>query len=182
MANQDESQGEPREDGTDAVITRQVVEENEAALLALARRMLRRPEDAEDAVQEAWISALKSAPTFERRANLRTWLTAILRRRIFDHYHGERTFDAGVDELAVFTAPEHYDLHEAATRAVGELSKLQELERTAITLCDLDDCDRGEAAARMHVTRGHLRVLLHRGRSKLHEYLRAQDVGAEILC
>ena len=58
------------------------------------------------------------------------------------------------------------------------MSELTELERQAVTLCDVQDLDRDEASERMGVTRGHLRVLLHRGRHKLEASMRASGVGA----
>ena len=40
----------------------------------------------EDIIQETLYSGLKSLHNYEGRANERTWLTSILRRKIFDHY------------------------------------------------------------------------------------------------
>jgi DNA-directed RNA polymerase specialized sigma24 family protein len=56
------------------------------------------------------------------------------------------------------------------------MENLTELERRAVTLCDVDDLDRDEASEAMGVTRGHLRVLLHRGRHKLEASLRAEGI------
>ena len=47
-------------------------------LLSVARRFLGNNEDAEDAVQEAFIRAFKSIHTFEERAQLHTWLHRIV--------------------------------------------------------------------------------------------------------
>jgi RNA polymerase sigma-70 factor (ECF subfamily) len=164
------------------LITRQVIEEHRAALLAHARRLVRRPEDAEDAVQEAWIGALHSAASFEGRASLRTWRTSILRRRVVDGYRKQRLYVPLTSELPGPADPERRDLEEAAARAKTALAQLQELERRAIMLCDIDDCDRAEAAAHLRITRGHLRVLLHRARAKLERQLQAEGFGAEVLC
>lgn len=51
---------------------------------ALAR--VRRPEMAEDLVQETFLSALKASARFEGRSTERTWLTGILRHKILDYY------------------------------------------------------------------------------------------------
>ena len=47
-------------------------------LLSVARRFLRNNEDAQDAVQEAFIKAFRAIGTFEERAQLHTWLHRIL--------------------------------------------------------------------------------------------------------
>ena len=168
---------------TEAVITSELIAEYTPGLLRQARRMLRRPEDAEDAVQETWFSALRSASAFEGRSSLRTWLTRILRRRVFDRYHSERLFEPLLEEPLYEGehGPEPHDLYRAATQVTAALSGLQDQERTAIVLCDVDDCDRLEAAERMRIKRGHLRVLLHRGRTKLERELALRGMGAEIL-
>lgn len=43
-------------------------------------------EMAKDLVQETFLSALKAMSNFQGRSNERTWLTAILKRKIIDHY------------------------------------------------------------------------------------------------
>jgi RNA polymerase sigma-70 factor (ECF subfamily) len=44
----------------------------------MAMRWLRNPEDAEDAVQDAMLSAFKHIARFDGRAQMLTWLTAIV--------------------------------------------------------------------------------------------------------
>lgn len=51
---------------------------------ALAR--VRRPELAEDLVQDTFLSALKGKDRFQGRSAVRTWLTGILRHKILDYY------------------------------------------------------------------------------------------------
>lgn len=43
-------------------------------------------EDAEDLVQETFISALKSYANFEGKSSPKTWLFSILKHKIIDHY------------------------------------------------------------------------------------------------
>ena len=47
------------------------------------------------------------------------------------------------------------------------LRRLTTLERGAFTLCDVEELERDEAAAQLNVSRGHLRVILHRAHNKL---------------
>jgi len=165
------------------LITSEVIALHTPALLAFAQRALFRPEDAEDAVQETWVSALKSAHTFEGRSSLRTWLTGILRRRIFDRYHAQRRVEPLFAEPVADDEDrlDALDLREAAAFVSSGLSELRDQERTAILLCDVDDWDRDAAAEHMQITRGHLRVVLHRARTKLEQHLKVQGVSAQVL-
>lgn len=54
---------------------------------ALAR--VRRPELAEDLVQETFLAALKSMDQFQGRSTERTWLTGILKHKVLDCYRAQ---------------------------------------------------------------------------------------------
>jgi RNA polymerase sigma-70 factor (ECF subfamily) len=162
-----------------ALITSSTIQELSPGLFAFAYRAVRQREEAEDLVQDTWISALRTVPSFEGRSSLRTWLVSILRRRIADRFRRDRPTEpfeeekvsahaeAAEDKLAAF---------EAANIASRAMVDLTDLERTAVTLVDVQDLERDEASERMGVTRGHLRVLLHRGRHKLESALEAEGV------
>lgn len=57
-------------------------------LLRFARLQLRDQTQAEDAVQEALLSAMNGSEQFENRAALKTWVFAILRNKIIDQIRG----------------------------------------------------------------------------------------------
>src|SRR5512147_2421653 len=63
---------------------RSQVEAQRPYLLRFALLQLRDPDAAEDAVQEALLAALAGETGFGGRANLRTWLTGILKHKIVD--------------------------------------------------------------------------------------------------
>lgn len=161
-------------------ITSSTIAELSPGLFAFAYRAVRQREEAEDLVQDTWISALRTIPRFEGRSSLRTWLVSILRRRIADRFRREKHAEPFEEEkvLTLTDAPEErIGAFEAANLAARAMGALTDLERTAITLCDVQDLDRDEASEQMGVTRGHLRVLLHRGRHKLETALKAEGVG-----
>ena len=64
------------------------LERHGTALYRFARARLGRSETAEDLVQETLLAALQSHERFQGRSSERTWLLAILRRKIVDHYRG----------------------------------------------------------------------------------------------
>lgn len=69
---------------------------------------VRKPDVAEDLVQETLLAALKSRETFAEQSTERTWLVGILRHKIVDHLRSRsrgvagRTEDDGTDWLAEF--------------------------------------------------------------------------------
>jgi len=163
------------------VITPAAIEELSPGLFAFAYRAVRQREEAEDLVHDTWISALRTAPSFEGRSSLRTWLVSILRRRIADRFRRARPNDPLEEEKLAAppsTPDDKLDAYEAAALATRAMEALTDLERRAVTLCDVEDVDRDEASELMGVTRGHLRVLLHRGRAKLGEALKTQGFEA----
>lgn len=164
------------------VIDEATIRRLEPALVGYARRRVGSADVAADLVQDTWIAALRNISSFAGRSSLRTWLVSILRRKIVDLYRRERHSVSFLEERHGDTWLPRMDGRiddEAAVQEVGKaLHHLPEKERQAITLVDVLDLEREEAARQMEVTRNHLRVLLHRGRLKLRAELEARDMAA----
>lgn len=62
----------------------ELVSQFHGRLLSFARRRLKQNADVEDAVQETFLSLVKSLGSFRGEASLETWLFQLLRRRIAD--------------------------------------------------------------------------------------------------
>lgn len=71
---------QPSSDWQDDVFVEQLRQQ----MLQFAVLQLNDPQQAEDAVQEALVGALKNASGFARRAALKTWVFAILKNKIAD--------------------------------------------------------------------------------------------------
>lgn len=149
-------------------IDKRLVRELGPGLLSFAQRTVGDRAVAEDLVQEMWLGALRSAGRFEGRSSVRTWLTTILRRRIAERYRRGHVHEA-FDEDEVLLELDDVDplvAQEEARQARQLLSELDGREQLALTLCTIEDVDRDEVCAQLGVTRGHLRVLLHRASQK----------------
>jgi RNA polymerase sigma-70 factor (ECF subfamily) len=100
------------------------------------------PEEAEDIVQETFVSFLRSVPSFRGEARIYTWLCAIARRKLIDHYRrqGRRAKrDAGsFDERCATIATDEPLPDELLTDAelrravLTELWQLPDLYRQAL--------------------------------------------------
>lgn len=164
---------------TTATIDTATIRQLEPTLIGYAQKRVGRPDLAHDLVQETWIAAIGSISSFAGRSSLRTWLISILRRKIIDAYRRERSSVSFLEERHAESSGGEQDrrvYEQAALECVnGRLAELPEKERMAVTLIDLRQLERDEAATEMGVTRNHLRVLLHRGRNKIRETLVSED-------
>ena len=152
------------------LITADTIRELNPVLMQTARRLLSRREDAEDLVQETWCCAIKAAPSFAARSTLKSWLRKIMRNRYVDRIRRERSSEELDEERHADATDMPHELLEKARdaeQATRALRRLTQIERVAVTLCHMEDLDRDEAASQLKVSRGHLRVILHRAHSKL---------------
>lgn len=164
------------------------------SLHRMALRKLRDAVEAEDAVQEALLSAYKHLDQFNGGAQMSTWLTTIvinaarmqLRRRS-RHIHlslDQQLFDEQEYSLAEQIAsdspsPEDVcresELHEHVTRL---LTRLSPRLRKVFQLRDLDGLTTREAAVILGVSAGTAKAQLMRARAKLRELMRRPESAA----
>lgn len=160
-----------------AWVTR-LVHEHRASLARLARREGLGPEDAFDAVQEAFFTfvtlpqarSLVDEPTQSRRlllvlvrnvARNRRRLHAVARPHVGDPQvvDGLAAEGASVQELL--------EAAEEQIRLVGCMRTLSEVPRAVVTLRMLDDLPGEDVARTLGITPSHVAVLLHRAKANL---------------
>lgn len=148
-------------------------------LLRVAQRMVSNPAHAEDIVQETWLSAISCAHSYQGRSTVLTWLIAIMRRRVCDLRRKSRRRMQELDESCCIVEAswaEPFHARDNLQSLEAAFAQLTELEREAILLCDVRDSEREAAAQELNVSRGHLRVLLHRGHQRIREAVRSTNV------
>jgi RNA polymerase sigma-70 factor (ECF subfamily) len=165
-----------------------VLSRNLTGFQRVAMRRLRNPEDAEDAVQDAMLSAFKHITRFEGRAQMSTWVTAIvinavraqLRRRLRQTFlsldqpaqDGQLTIgDLVADQRPT---PEQTLAEYERLKLVVKLTRsLPPSQRMAMQLRQRDDgLSIKEAAEVLGVPVGTLKAQLARGRVTLRQQLR----------
>ena len=160
----------------------EILSKNLPRFRRVAMRWLRNPEDAEDAVQDAMLSAHKHIDGFRGRARLSTWITAIvinavrmqLRRRTRCHIVPlDQTLQDGqvlISELIADPRPtpeqalERSELRALVTKVACGLPAEQQ---AALRLRQVDGLSIREAAQRLGVPQGTLKAQLSRGRAAL---------------
>jgi RNA polymerase sigma-70 factor (ECF subfamily) len=174
--------------GGDAAALRALVEREHGTMFRLALATLRDRALAAEAVQDAWISILEALPKFEGRASLRTWMCTIaLNRARTLAARAKRTVPmSDMDDPAVepscfnalgfwsSTPAEWSESPEqlASRREVREavlacIAELPEMQRTVLTLRDLEGWSSEEVCNLLSLSESNQRVLLHRARSKV---------------
>jgi RNA polymerase sigma-70 factor (ECF subfamily) len=160
------------------------------ALYRVARRLTRRPADAEDLVQETYARALRGAATFVPGTNLRAWLFRVLRNAFLDGVRREGRaipVDAGADPDG---APDPAAAGDGWLRGDAELERLRRVvgeeieealralseEARTVVLLDVEGLGEAEIAEVMGCAPGTVKSRLHRARvalrARLAEYRR----------
>jgi RNA polymerase sigma-70 factor (ECF subfamily) len=173
-------------------------------LFKFALVRLRDATQAEDAVQETFLAALKGGRKFAGRSAERSWLTGILKNKIFDHFRkaGRETsftdlnfyadeesdrfvnegwgkggwlHDVGPQEWA--NAGESLD-NEAFWKTYRDCSaKLPKNVATVFTLREVDGLESKEVCTLLNISENNLWVMLHRARMALRRCLEINWFG-----
>jgi RNA polymerase sigma-70 factor (ECF subfamily) len=154
------------------------------ALYRYALDRLREPAEAEEAVQETLLAALKARGEFQGRSQPLTWLMGILKRKVVDRVRAAARAARGVDlnDLdAWFDArgkwrksPRPWDDPAAAAERSefwgvvrGCLAALPARMAAAFTLRTLEELPPAEVCRELAISPGNFWVLLHRARLQL---------------
>jgi RNA polymerase sigma-70 factor (ECF subfamily) len=108
-----------------------LVEGHRDELHAHSRRILRSPEDAEDALQEALVKAWRALPAFEGRSSLRSWLYRIVTNASLDEIHRRPKRVVPIDLDGAPSATDwHTEAHGPATE--GHYLTREDFERALV--------------------------------------------------
>lgn len=176
-----------------------LLERHHGWMMRLASTYVGDPHAAEDVVQEAWLTVIRSLDRFEGRSTLKTWIFGIVmnlaraRRRkeerllpftsFFDrHAHTVDPARFGSDGMWRERPQTWENVPEAKMLASETLEKvrqaieaLPERHREVIVLRDVAELDASEVTGRLGISPENQRVRLHRARAAvrkaLEEYL-----------
>jgi RNA polymerase sigma-70 factor (ECF subfamily) len=173
--------------GDDAAFE-EVVRENAARLLVVARRYLSSEEDAQDAVQDAFLSAFRSIGQFRGGSRLSTWLHRItVNAALMKLRTRRRRPEEPIDDLLpgflgdghMTQAPAEWRpltdelMARAETRmlVMTSIKSLPESYRHVLLLRDIEELDTEEVAEILGVSPNAVKTRLHRARQALRRLL-----------
>ena len=167
-------------------------------LYAIALRMTRNPEEAEDLVQDTFIKASRSREQFTQGTNLKAWLARILtntfinryrrsglEKTVFENAESETTAAEGwfsAASMRHLRQPEEVALAPIVeTEIARALDSLPNDYRLAVILCDIQEFSYEEIAQIMGTPIGTVMSRLHRGRKLLQKSLYDHAVSLGIV-
>jgi RNA polymerase sigma factor (sigma-70 family) len=167
-------QGDEAEDAFAALVHRHA-----PMVLGVCRRMLRDPDDAEDAFQAAFFILARRAASIGRRGQLASWLHGVAVRTASEARRStarQRARERRLMEVSrVDSAPaEEWDDH--LPLLDEELNRLPRHYRAALVACELEGKSRAQAARELGLREGTLSTHLARGRKLLRERLLRRGV------
>ncbi|WP_369282076.1 RNA polymerase sigma factor [Oscillibacter sp. GMB15532] len=152
----------------------------EKRVYALALRMCGNPADAQEAAQEAFLSAWQSLPFFRGEASFSTWLYRLTsnasvdllrrekRQRAVSLDDGELSLNIPDDRLTPHEEAEQSELREAIRSG---LKTLPDDYRAVLVLRELHQLSYQEISTALDVDLGTVKSRINRGRKRLCEFL-----------
>ena len=148
-------------------------------LYSLAFRMLGNPADAEDLLQEIFLSAHRKLESFRGDAALGTWLYRLAMNQILDHVRSRAARSGqltdGIDDASLLADAGG---HRLADRAIDRidleraLAELPEGCRAAFVLHDVEGLEHKEVAEVLGIAEGTSKSQVHKARLRLRGLLR----------
>jgi RNA polymerase sigma-70 factor, ECF subfamily len=152
----------------DATAFDQLVRRHRDRLWAVAIRTLGDREEAADAVQEAFISALRGAARFRGESEVTTWLHRIVVNACLDRIRRRKARPAvPLDGREVRSWRDDYAATLTRLDLRAALDTLPDPQRVAIVLVDIEDVPVAEAARLLGVAEGTIKSRCARGRTAL---------------
>ena len=164
----------------------ELVERYDRRLFRLAEHITHNREDAQDAVQEAFLKAFEHVGDFRERSQFSTWLIRITvnqalmkvrKRRTTKEAPLDEDFQAGEDviprEVADWApSPEElYRVSELRDILINALEGLRPILRTVFVLRDIEELSIAQTAEILHLTPSAVKARLWRARLQLREIL-----------
>ena len=176
----------------DAEALRAVVDEQGRRLYRAARGMGYSQSEAEDLVQDVFVTFIESVDRFEGRAQVGTWLFGILHHKAQERRRTvvreelndpiDQVFESQFDGRGAWTQPptapdRHVSAQEAGHAIQDCLGGLSPIQREVFQLRQVEELSAAEVCKISGHTVTHIGVLFHRARMKLRECLKGKGWG-----
>ena len=162
-----------------------LVEQYGDYLFSFAVSRVRDVSVAEDLVQETLLAALEKLNTFSNKSSIRTWLTSILKNKIFDYFRKssrEELFDCNDDAYEAYFQPDGSWKPQYSPSSWNEnpdtvvenqefwkiinkgLLALPKKTAEAFVLHEIEGLSSEDVCSMLHISRNNLWIMLHRAR------------------
>lgn len=147
-------------------------------------RILKSEHDANDCAQDALIKIFNSLNKFKGESSFSTWVYRITINTVNDYLRSQgrrksislekqEQDGASLKDTSLFSAPdEMLDTVQVKSSIMAAINSLNEEQRTAVILCDIEGFSYEEIAQMLYISIGTVKSRIFRGREKLRSLLR----------
>jgi RNA polymerase sigma-70 factor (ECF subfamily) len=153
---------------------RQIYDRYGQPLLRTATRLLGRPQEAEDAVQETFLKLFRGIDGFRRDARFSTYLFQILHNTCMDILRKRKPDARDVADMDVLGIPSSHELAHSLAQAVEGLPMQM---KACFVLFAVEQYSQEEVADILGVSVGTIKISIHRARKKLRAWLGSGPAG-----
>lgn len=159
---------------------------HEGELRAWLRGRMGNPHDAEDLLQELFLKAMRQDKKFCEIGNARAWLFEVARNAIVDRLRLKKEQVELPEDLAQ-ESEELATIDSLAACLPRALAELDEDDREALTLCDLEGLNQADYARLKGLTLPGAKSRVQRARKRLREHLSSAcqvrfDAAGKVCC
>ena len=170
--------------GGDAVAYRNLLSTIQPKIRAIVRGKIREEAAVEDVVQNTLLSIHRGRSTYRAERPFGPWMRAIVRNSIIDHFRerkrrGDREVELVVEEWPAENEAGEVGGDQLAPELAAALAALPQAQREAVTLVQVDGLSVAEAALRVGISPGALKVRAHRGYRALRQALKGKRESGE---
>lgn len=152
------------------------------AMYNTSLRLVNDSDEAEDIMQEAFLSAFKNINNYKEEVSFGAWLKKIVVNRSLDSLKKRRIQQDPIDERTMTVADEvevnrQEDVAQELAEVKQAIARLPENYRTLITLHLIEGYDHEEISEILNISNAASRTGYSRARKKLQELLKQKETG-----
>src|SRR4051795_10456192 len=156
-----------------------VYDRHHLGILSFCRHMLGSADEAEDAVQQTFISAYDALQADRRDIRLKAWLYTIARNRCLSIIRARREQPTELDDLPVAGLSDEVQQRADLRELLADVHSLPVDQRAALVLSEVGDLSHAEVGAIVGCEVAKVKSLVFQARSSLIETRRAREIPCQ---
>lgn len=157
-----------------------IVDQYSQSLYWKIRSIVLTHEDADDVLQNTFLKAWKSLPTFQGKAKLSTWLYRIAINESLDFLRHQKTAmlsnaDADLSVANRLLADDYFDGDKSQAVLQEAIATLPDVQRTVFTLRYYDEMKYSEISEILGTSEGSLKASYHIAVQKITDYVKRYE-------
>jgi RNA polymerase sigma factor (sigma-70 family) len=152
-----------------------IFDRHHRAILSFCRHMLGSPDEAEDAVQQTFVSAYDAMRSDTRELKLKAWLYAIARNKCLSILRARRERPSELEDVPTAGLAEEVQQRADLRELLHDMRELPEEQRAALVLSELGDLSHADIGAVVGCDPVKVKSLVFQARSSLIENRNARE-------